>query len=195
MTEVYVVDTETTGLSGYGRDLVLDIGIVKVDTEAGTAEDVYSQIIGYDISTWPTMWKEAWIFSHSDLTLESVTHGLKAERAAREVQRILNGKICTSYNTAFDFGKFLRWAPWMINARYAPDIMVAAHREVDGDYEFEDGSTSWPRLDKAYAEICPDDPVGLKGVQRHRALSDAQAAAAVMLRLIERDEYPRRVVG
>lgn len=108
---------------------------------------------------------------------------------------IIDGQIATSYNVAFDFLKFLRRKPWLLEPRYAPDIMLKAHRVVDGDYEFDDGSTSWPKLSKAYAELCPDDPGKIGESQKHRALEDAIMASHVLLELVGRGIYPEEPGG
>lgn len=189
---VFVVDTETTGLCGCDRgDRVVDIGIVEVDTERGTVMPVYSEIVGYDVSGWSEDQKNAWIFSHSDLTLDMVARAEPLEEIARDVRLILDGNVAASYNEAFDFDKFLFKSPWNVDCALAPDIMLRAHRLVDGDHIFSDGS-SWPKLETAYRGLCPDDPAHLDGPQAHRALSDAVVASYVMLALIGRGEYPAR---
>lgn len=190
----YVIDTETTGLDGcMAGDMVLDVGIVAVDTVMKTLSPVYSEVIGYDIGTWNDRQRNAWIFGHSDLTLEDVSNGKPLDEAAEEVRRILAGNIATSYNVPFDFGKFLLRRPWEVRCQIAPDIMTSAHRLVDGDLEFDDGSTSWPRLEKSYGELCPGDPARLNGCQDHRALSDAMVASYVMLRLVDEGVYPMNI--
>ena len=189
---VFVVDTETTGLCGCDRgDRVVDIGIVEVDTERGTVMPVYSEIVGYDISGWSEDQKNAWIFSHSDLTLDMVSRAEPLEEIARDVRLILDGNVAASYNEGFDFEKFLFKSPWNVDCALAPDIMLRAHRLIDGDHLFSDGS-SWPKLETAYRGLCPDDPAHLDGPQAHRALSDAVVASYVMLALIGRGEYPAR---
>jgi DNA polymerase III epsilon subunit-like protein len=189
---VFVVDTETTGLCGCDRgDRVVDIGIVEVDTERGTVMPVYSEIVGYDVSGWSEDQINAWIFSHSDLTLDMVARAEPLEEIARDVRLILDGNVAASYNEGFDFDKFLFKSPWNVDCALAPDIMLRAHRLIDGDHLFSDGS-SWPKLETAYRGLCPDDPAHLDGPQAHRALSDAVVASYVMLALIGRGEYPAR---
>lgn len=189
---VYVVDTETTGLCGCDRgDRVVDIGIVEVDTEMGTVMPVYSEVVGYDVSGWSEDQKNAWIFGHSDLTLDMVARAEPLEEIARDVRLILDGNVAAAYNEAFDFEKFLFKSPWNVDCALAPDIMLRAHRLIDGDHLFSDGS-SWPKLETAYRGLCPDDPAHLDGPQAHRALSDAVVASYVMLALIGRGEYPAR---
>jgi len=189
---VLVVDTETTGLNGCrSGDLVLDVAVVRADTHTGEVEPVYSQVVGYDVSSWNARMRDSWVFHNSDLTVEEVGEGRPLAAVAREVRGILDHSIATSYNVAFDFSKFLDWEPWSVRPVMAPDPMLCAHALVDGDYLFDDGSTSWPKLSKAYSVLCPGDPGGIGGAQRHRANEDAVMAAHVLLALVERGEYPR----
>lgn len=187
---LHMVDTETTGLDGGPSDLVLDIGIVEIDTGMKTVAPVYSEVVGYDVSGWSDRLRDSWIFSHSDLTPEMVSRGKPLEEVVGEVRGLLDGKTAVSYNEAFDFGKFLYRHPWSLRCDTAPDPMLIAHELVDGDIVFDDGSTSWPRLEKAYRVLCPGDPAGMGGPQAHRALSDALQASYVLLRLVDEGLYP-----
>ncbi len=188
---VDVVDTETTGLCGcrYG-DRIVDIGIVEVDTDALTVTPVYSEIVGYDVSVWEPEQRNAWIFSHSDLTLGKVAAGKPFGEVVGDVHRILDGRKVTSYNLSFDFHKFLIPRPWSVDCLLCPDIMTSAHRVVGGDLLLPYGGTSWPKLSKAYEVLCPGDPAEIGGSQAHRALSDAVVAGYVMVELIRRGVYP-----
>ena len=112
------------------------------------------------------------------------------EAVAKEVRGMMDFSLCTSYNVGFDFMRFLMRQPWGVRPRLAPDIMVKAHRQVPGDSVFDDGSTSWPKLSKAYSVLCPDDPADIAGAQRHRAAEDALMAAHVLLELVDRGVYP-----
>lgn len=186
---IYVLDTETTGLNGtrYG-DLVVEIGIVSVCFETREIREEYSEVVGYDTSKWNREKRNAWIFENTDLTAEDVKNARPLSEIVPEVQNLLRGKAATSYNTAFDFGRYLDWAPWSLPCTVAPCIMRSAHAAVGGDIAFDDGSTTWPRLEKSYAVLCPEDPAHI-GAQTHRALSDAVQAAHVMLALSDRGLY------
>lgn len=70
--DIYVIDTETTGLKGAPQDVVVDIGICRVDLIEGSVEPVYSSVVGYDTSKWNDYRLNAWIFENTDLTLEMV---------------------------------------------------------------------------------------------------------------------------
>ena len=54
--------------SKYG-DLVVDVGITEVSLREHTVKEVYSAIVGYDVSTWTEEMKTSWIFENTDLTV------------------------------------------------------------------------------------------------------------------------------
>lgn len=187
---ILVLDTETTGLNGGPRDAVVDIGISEVDLNAGTVKDVYSSIVGYDITGWSDSMCHSWIFENTDLTVEDVAAAKPFEIVKKEVLKIIRGRWLTTYNTKFDLDKFLYKEPWSIRPNTflrCRDIMYSAtevcklpplDKRLDGhEYRF-------PRLDYAYEKILEGrDPAGIHGVQDHRALSDTRVAGHLMLEL------------
>ena len=126
--EIYVLDTETTGLFGAPKDVVVDVGICKVSLEKGTVEDVYSSVLGYDTDEWDDYLKNAWIFENTDMTLDMVEEAPPALNVIADVRRLLRKKPVTSYNTEYDFGKFLYEEPWSMRGWFVEccDIMKAA---------------------------------------------------------------------
>lgn len=187
---VFVLDTETTGLNGSPEDYVVDLGVVRVDTDTGEVMPVYDYVIRYDTEAWTPGQRQAWIFQHSDLSLLDVDNALmNPVEMAGDLSMLaeITKFPWTSYNTDFDYGKFLNRPPWNFVPRMYEDVMRMAGRYVPGDHVFDDGSTSWPRLEKAYKLLCPDDPARIKG-QKHRALDDAIQAAYVLLAVLEKED-------
>ncbi len=127
MTKVLIIDAETNGLDGGPADKVLEVGIAEVDGEAPTSSavrPVYSQAIRHgDIG-------DCWIFHNSTLSPEEVQGSAVGEKqAARIVREIVRGRLVTSYNTDFDFRRFLDRRPWYLGRSYAAvpfDIMRLA---------------------------------------------------------------------
>ena len=90
----------------------------------------------------------------------------------------------------FDFGKFLDHRPWdlkHLNIRRMPDIMEATAENFEEPSPFS--GYRRPKLDRAYRELCPQNPAGISKGQEHRALSDAVAAGYVLLALYVRGFY------
>lgn len=182
---IYVLDTETTGLEGAPKDLVVDVGICKVSLEDGTVEDVYSSVLGYNTDDWDDYHRNAWIFENTDMTLEMVESAPPALDVIADVRRILRRKPVTSYNTGYDFTKFLYEEPWSMRGWFVEcyDIMKAATDVCKLPSQYYGRGYKYPTLDYAYSKIVEGDPAGIGGVQDHRALSDARMAAHLMIAL------------
>ena len=195
---VLIIDTETTGLSGYPKDRVLEIGMAEL--EEGSVKPVYSEIIRYsDIVDFDRKYvnldgsEGIWIYRNSDLRIEDTLDAAKdVEVVAAEVKEIVSGMEVTSYNVPFDFGKFLYHEPWNLKELCSVpyDIMELATKRVYSlaeedmipdralqerllrEREESYYPNKWIRSIDAYRALCPEDLMGLEGM-RHRAIDDA----------------------
>ena len=195
---VLIIDTETTGLEGYPKDRVLEIGIAEL--EEGSVKPMYSEIIRYsDIVEFDRKYvnldgsEGIWIYRNSDLRIEDTLNAAKdVESVAAEVREIVSGREVTSYNVPFDFGKFLYHEPWNLKELCSVpyDIMELATKRVYSlaeedmipdralqerllrEREESYYPEKWVRSIDAYRALCPEDPMGLEGM-RHRAIDDA----------------------
>jgi DNA polymerase-3 subunit epsilon len=187
--DIYVIDTETTGLKGYPYDHVVDVAVCRVSLQDGTVEEAFSMVVGHDVSGWDQATREAWIFENTDLSLEMVAEAPPAEDVATELRRLLRGCFCTSFNIDFDFRKFLLFPPWSLETvvKLTPCIMKRAMPicAIPGFY----GQYKYPKLQEAYDMIVPGDPADIKGNQTHRALSDAIMASYLLITLDRRGQY------
>ena len=207
---VLIIDTETTGLSGYPKDRVLEIGIAEL--EGGSVRPVYSEIIRYsDIVEFdrkyvnPNGSEGIWIYRNSDLRMEDTLNASKdVERVAAEVREIVSGREVTSYNVPFDFGKFLYREPWNLKelCSIPYDIMELATKRVyslaENDIiqdkalrerllrEREESyyPNKWIKSIDAYRALCPEDPMGLEEM-RHRAVDDAVMEGWILRTLLK----------
>ena len=195
---ILIIDTETTGLTGYPHDRVLEIGIAEL--KDGIVSEVYSEIIRYsDIVEFdksyinPNGTKGIWIYRNSDLRIQDTLEAEKdLETVAEEVRRLVAGRVVTAYNVPYDFEKFLDYEPWSLKGICSIpfDIMDLATEKV---YELADDDLiedkvlqrrlirerdesyyedKWVRSIDAYRVLCPDDPMGLDKM-KHRAIDDA----------------------
>ena len=189
--EIYVLDTETTGLYGAPKDLVVDIGITKVSLRKGAVEDVYSSVLGYDVDDWDDYHRNAWIFQNTDMTLDMVADAPPAMMVIEDVRHLLRNKVVTSYNVAYDMDKFLYQEPWNLRGTFNPcfDIMLAAKDVCKLPSEYYGREYRYPKLDYAYSHIVEGDPAGINGVQDHRALSDARMASYLMITMFKDGKY------
>lgn len=187
--EIYVVDTETTGLEGHPVDVILEIAICKVNTETKTVEKVYDLIVGHDITDWEYHRRHAWIFGNSNLKLSMIPSGKSEKEVIKEVREILKDKYVTSYNTSYDFAHFLSLEPWSLD-NVVKDIIsciMISSTPVCGIEGYYD-EYKWPRLEEAYDMLVEGNPAKIEG-QDHRALSDTLMASHVLLSLFESNNY------
>ena len=56
---LYVIDTETTGLTGAPDDHVVDIGIALLETDTGRVMPLYQSLVGYDVDEWDSAHRSA----------------------------------------------------------------------------------------------------------------------------------------
>ena len=189
--EIYVIDTETTGLDGGPKDLVVDVGICSADICGGVVKDVYSSVVGYDVTDWEEHRTKAWIFENTDLTLDDVAAARPFFKVKEDVIRHLRGRVVTSYNVPFDMDKFLFREPWHLRGTFnvCTDIMKAATDVCKLPSELYGVSYRFPKLDHAYRTIVNGDPAGVGGKQDHRALSDARMASYVMIEMYRTGNY------
>lgn len=178
---IYVLDLETTGLIGEPIDKAVEIGIARVDLNRGKVYPEYSRII-YQILT-PKQ-KESWVFKNTDLTPGDVNNSPYGQmKIAADLFQQYSGRVFTSYNMEFDFGKFIdKWdMVYPINdigLCKAPCLMTACANEWSNG--------EWFSAQQAYDMLCPDNPAGLEGgIEKHRALSDAIMEGWILVRAFD----------
>lgn len=187
--DIYVLDTETTGLDGYPDDVIVEIAICKVNIEEKTVEIVYNSIVGHGVKSWDHWRKHAWIFGNSNLSIVDVSKATPEKEVIEKVREILKDKYVTSFNVDYDFTRFLCCDPWNLD-NVVKDIcnciMLSATPVcgIVGYYE----EYKWPRLDEAYRILCKDNPAKIDN-QSHRALDDTLMASHVLISLINSKNY------
>lgn len=187
MTEIYIVDTETTGLNGADYDdKIVEIAICKLNTKTKQIKEVFEAIVGQELSTFK---KTAWIFNNSDLTPEMVENGPSATQVINIVKKTLKNKLVTSFNTGFDFDRFLDKEPWNVSyKKLMPCIMLSATGPCAIENTYNHHGYKWPSLQEAYSILVVNGKSEHNGVS-HRAMADTYQSAQVLLRLIESDNY------
>lgn len=174
--QIYVLDTETTGLGGaLEGDVIVEIGISRVDLDREKVYPEYGKIIRQELT--PAQQK-SWVFENTDLTPEDVANSPWLATDIRADLYSYAAGVFTAYNVDFDFGKYLRYPPWSFEPRIAPCIMCeCADRYNEG---------RWFRAQEAYDLLCPDHPTGYR-VEKHRAIHDAIYEGYILLALCEKN--------
>ncbi len=202
---VIIVDTETTGLYGYPHDLVLEIGAVAVDLETREVEDIYDQVIGYDIDAMTTQQRNCMVYTDPSFNDLSVKDTIKAHKNGKDldtvveefrdtVYDIFDGGMphMTAYNAPFDFGKFLNYDPWGWidgdNYIEMPCLMDKATYvcKIRNRYGYK-----WPKVDEAINHMFSPRERREYDLhkEKHRALDDARLEANIMLKMIDMGSY------
>lgn len=182
---IYVLDTETTGLNGTAAgDKVVEIGVSRVDLDRGKVYPEYGHIVRQKLTE---AQKKAWVFQNTDLTPEEVEHspyGLLASIGPLHLYG-RGGIPFTAYNRVFDFGLFLNNPPYrFVPRKMAPCIMETCAELYNAGY--------WFKAQEAYNMLCPDNPAGVPdGKEEHRALSDSVLEGYILLAMCEDDEETR----
>lgn len=184
-TEIYIVDTETTGADGADyNDKIVEIAICKLNTKTKAIKKIFEAIVGQKLSNSE---KWAWIFQHSDLTPETVENGPPATQVINIVNKTLKGKLVTAFNTAFDFNLFLDKDPWNVPyKKLMPCIMLSA-KDPCGIEQRYSHDYKWPSLQEAHSMLVNRQSKH-NGIS-HRAMADSYQSAQVLLSLIESNNY------
>lgn len=189
LKEIYVIDTETTGLDGFPDDLIVEIGICKINPTNESVEVIFDSLVGHDVDTWEKRQRNAWIFGNTDLSLEDVRKAPPQDEIVKKAREFLREKYVTCFNVDFDFTRFLCCNPWNLD-EVVEDIinciMIAATPVcgIEGYYD----EYKWPKLEEAYEMLCKNNPAKIRD-QSHRALDDTLMASHVLLSLIKTNDY------
>jgi hypothetical protein len=174
---------------------------VEIDTQAlDTTGDAYQAICKPVFEA--DLIKDAWIFKNGELTIEQVMDAPYHTWVAVQFENWLANRPWTSYNLAFEEA-FLCRDPWGLPRSGLKCIMLAAtpvcmvpnpyfdDHSMSYDYDIDDpdyepmSPYKWPKLREAWAHIIG----GPYPAVWHSALQDADAAARVLIKLIESGNY------
>lgn len=195
---VLIVDIETTGLRGEPDDHVVEVGVVKLDIDPrtpwnfGSIEKVYEAIVAPYYEEGDDF-ENSWVFQNTTLTPDQVRKGVPMSEVQDCLKFLLDHAPATSYNYEFDFDRFLSRAPWNILNRKLPCIMQAAGRAYCDVLPCSQYS-GCPSAQSTYSYVCPKNPAELpRGIEEHRALSDAYMEAHILREMIRRGHYRAEV--
>lgn len=177
--EILVVDIETTGFLKQGGAIV-EIGIVKLNTETGEKTPAFNSIVkegNFDSSH--TKGRFGWIFQNSNLTYKDVESADSLEVHRIEIQELFDSYKATAFNKRFDFD-FLLSRNFRIQELEC--IMLTACPIVNLPPNPGYFTPKWPKVEEAWNYF-----FGNTGyVEAHRGLDDAMHEADIAFELIKR---------
>ena len=135
MDEVYVVQVATTGPKGAPSDGVAQICICRMLPDGSDFDTVYDAELSMDPRD---IGKESldYMSENYGLNAEGLYAGEACEDVVKEVQRIIFGRECTSYNVGNVFGMHLNFEPWDCTRRLTllPSISMRGSTSSSGGH-------------------------------------------------------------
>ncbi len=184
VNKLYVIDLETTGLVGMPHDKILEICIIELDLDTYQYKVILNEVIKHMIDVNIT---QSWIVKNGIISLQEIQNGYREERIKEWTKGILNGKSWTSYNTDFDYYKFLKYwdvsPPVFCLMKLATPVLRLKRYHYNAG-EFDD-PWKFPSLKEAFYWLVYRKKIE----QDHRALADTEMATEVAIAL---DQFNRR---
>ena len=177
--EIIVLDIETTGLKPQ-EDLILELGMVKLNLETGEISELFNKVFRDPRLT--AKHREAWIFQNGFMELDEVRNAEPISKYMVEIQGIMNafqGSI-TAWNRDFD-SAFLEHAGFDLGAPIdCPMKKSVDYFKIEGPFGYK-----WPKAQEAWDILFPDTPK----MEEHRGLDDSRMEAAIIYELFKRGQY------
>lgn len=152
------IDFETTGLKA-GLDRVLEIGVVRTDSEGNTLSE-YSTLVNPARDVGPT--------SIHGITASSVVGAPRFEEILPDLADLLNGAVLVAHNAKFDV-RFLRMELERSNCEF---------QEIDPLCTLELMYMGFPRGPRKLMDCCQS--FGIPCGEAHSALDDARMASGLL---------------
>lgn len=182
---IIVCDIETTGLYPT-TDLILEIGIVKLDLTSGRLEKLFDHIIKEP--NFDEKYVHSWIFENSDLKFDDVLNASLLEEFKSELQNIFEKYPATAYNKQFDFG-FLKNRGILINKEEdCPMLQATPILRLPAKYNKP--GYKYPSVEEAWRFYFAEKPYR----EAHRAYDDAVHEAQIVYEMHKNGHWVKRTV-
>lgn len=181
---IIVVDIETTGFSPK-TDLIVEIGIVKVDLDNGTIETLFDSAI-FELGFMKTH-EDSWVFKNSTLLPEDVYNAPSLVTFQDYIQNDIfdNPEYLgvTAYNRSFDIGFFLARGFKFQNLLPCP--MIESTNVLKLPSKNGRSGFKWPSAQEAWNYFYPD----ISYTEEHRALKDAIMEGLIVYKMYKQGFY------
>lgn len=175
-----IVDIETTDFLERGGHIV-DLGIAGLNTDTGEIKTLFNSVCREHGMT--ASERNAWIFSHSDLTIEDVRNAPLLDDLKDEIQRVLLSTAGnTAYNKRFDFS-FLVSRGFDIGYELPCPMLMSTPIVKATPIRY--GSYKWPSVEESWRHYFPNEPY----CEAHRGLDDAKHEARIVYELFKLGHY------
>ena len=177
--EIIVLDIETTGLDS-NQDLILELGMVKLNLENGEITEIFNQVFKDPKLT--AKHRKAWIFDNSSMDIDEIRNALPLSEYSKQIQSLMDpfkGRI-TAWNRDFDT-KFLIKSGFDLG----PDVLCPRKESVDFFKMEGNHGYKWPKAQEAWNVLFPETPK----IEQHRGLDDSKMEAAIIFELHKRGVF------
>lgn len=177
--EIIVLDIETTGLNPK-EDLILELGMVKLNLESGEITVLFDQVFKDPKLT--AKHRKAWIFENGFMQIEEIRNALPISEYFDEIQSLLDpfkGQI-TAWNRDFDSAFLLKYGFDLGPEIKCPMKESVEYFKIEGNYGYK-----WPKAQEAWDILFPDTPK----VEEHRGLDDSKMEATIIYELYNKGHY------
>lgn len=184
MSSIFVVEVNSDGDEGYPENVVVEVGICRINTETLDYDSVYGELIEKD----PLDLGKASLDNLTDragIDVRELYLGLPEENVVSDVRKILKGQDVACFDVRETFMKYLLNDPWDLTKEAM--IMPAVSIRVPKSLGLKKDGSLQDRIAAAYNALCPGDPAGVK--DGRRALHLAQMTSEILIRLRKEGMY------
>lgn len=177
--EILVLDIETTGLSPI-NDYILELGIVKLNTNTGEITELFDEVFKDPNLT--AKHRNSWIFENGFMEIEEIRNAKPLSHYAEAIQEILTpfkGKI-TAWNRNFD-QSFLHANGFDLGE----DVQCPMKASTDFFKIEGPRGYKWPKAQEAWDILFPAN----RKIEAHRGLDDSIMEAKIIYELIQLGHY------
>lgn len=176
--DMYVIEVNADGDKGYPDNIVVEVGVCKVDLDRMDFDSIYSDIIVLDPLN---MGKTSldWLTDTAGIDVRELYMGLPQEEVVSNVKKLLKGNEVACFDIGETFGRFLLFEPWDFTKEMT--IMSSVSSRMPRNASPILKTNLQGRIGYAYAKLCPDDPADVG--DGRRALQLAQMTSEITIRL------------
>lgn len=178
MSSIYVVEINADGDKGYPDNVVMEVGICRIDTATLDYDSVYGELIARD----PLDMGKTSLDTLTDtagIDVRELYHGLPEEDVVSDVRKILKGQDVACFDVRETFMKYLLNVPWDLTKEAM--IMPAVSIRIPRNLNLKREDPVQKRIADAYSLLCPGDPAGVG--DGRRALNLAQMTSEILIKL------------
>ncbi|MFX1525697.1 MAG: exonuclease domain-containing protein, partial [Promethearchaeota archaeon] len=163
-------------------DLIVEIGIVKLDLSSGKITVLFDSLVKEP--TFGEDHKSSWIFENSNLSFDEVLNAPLLKDVIPQIQSIFNESSVTAYNKSFDLG-FLKSRGVDIPSEL-PCIMKTATNLLKIPFLRGNKKYKWPSCQESFEYFFP----ATSYIEKHRAADDATHEAKILYEIFRRGHLP-----